>query len=65
MGVQAETVSGMNGSTALEATTIVTGRPAAPLSMLTARSTGSLRIPAEADQYACMKPISDRGVQEG
>jgi hypothetical protein len=34
--VQAETVTGMNGSTALATTTIVPGRPAAPLTMLTA-----------------------------
>jgi hypothetical protein len=45
--VQAETVTGMNGSTVLATTTIVPGRPAAPLTLLTATtySKGSLRWP--------------------
>jgi hypothetical protein len=45
--VQAETVTGMNGSTVLATTTIVPGRPAAPLTMLTATtySMGSLPWP--------------------
>jgi hypothetical protein len=45
--VQAETLAGMNGSTVLVTTTIVPGRPAAPLTMLTATtySMGSLPWP--------------------